>query len=387
MIPGSRIRITNASLKKENEIVSLQVIQSVTVLNVGNLDISKYLSKKQHRYQVVRGVSLSSLINPEFVRNNTETLEEADLTQSTKSVAKKARKNRKKSESHSTLVGVTQCCPLDHSNTALIIYDKLRLSVDTATHDSLGLTATRAAQAANRVPPLFRRTVAIDVPLWAPSEKLRQRAIWALSSDRIGNVDLVLSCGSAYVHPPTPNKGVENFCVNYQSNESAYPTDLLPDVRKIFDHGDDDDMMELVDFVQMMCANTGQELEEGKGKLDLAIDTSFTLEKDIDKGEMDPNVKVQVHQYVGFSNNEQARELGTSIQQAMQQEDICDKDAWCAMLVRGFADSPLLWRSGTGGVHRGGSAPGFGADAAEIIFLTPSRQPVIAQLRALPDIR
>lgn len=88
-------------------------------------------------------------------------------------------------------------------------------------------------------------------------------------------------------------------------------------------------------------------------------------------------MRVGVQRYIGVCAPGMADDAVT----VMRELASSDAVSWTAVLARGYADAPLLWRKGRA---RGGAAPGFDADAAELFLFEGDRQ-LVVQMRGACD--
>lgn len=89
-------------------------------------------------------------------------------------------------------------------------------------------------------------------------------------------------------------------------------------------------------------------------------------------------LRVAVQRYTGVCAPPMANDA-VNVMRRLARND--DRVSWTAVLARGYADAPLLWRKGRA---RGGAAKGFDADAAELFLFAADRQ-LIVQMRGACD--
>lgn len=243
---------------------------------------------------------------------------------------------------------------------------RLHLSVEPRTFAELGLVVSAKAQAGHRTRGAARGArVAVSVPAGASaSSAVAKRAAWALAPDRVGTVDMSLSCGAALVLAPV-------------GAGSMTRVDILPERRSImlsavFDAATalarasscDDELLDLVEAAQALAMRAW-------GAPELCMDSTF-----VEGG----GVCLHAERYVGVCNDELP---GAAV--ATARKHVETGTARFAVVMAVGAPAPKVWARG-GGRDRGAASPGFDGDCAEVCVVVPNMDVVSFELRAACDL-
>lgn len=175
---------------------------------------------------------------------------------------------------------------------------------------------------------------------------MRKRARWALTEERVGCVDFVVSSGSTPVSVPDTLRG-ETCQITAETTGIAVEKDQIPELLKNAKVVDDASLLDTLDFVQM-------------------LGTTTTCSGDMEMTRT---------RYDGFCSSELT---GDCMMSAIE----CVKNGaeWAAVLVAA-PDAAVVWK---GGIGRGGAEEKWGG-AGEIFIMRPG-ETVVAQMRSGSDV-
>ena len=235
--------------------------------------------------------------------------------------------------------------PLSYNSIALL-RDSIFLSLTKQSFPSWGLTASTKLQAMHRVPRGFRKFVNVSVSLKDNDEGGRKRSKWAMSEDRVGVSDFLLSCGSENVQVPD---GVRSELTQVTPSTSSVKVSKaqMPLALSGNESIEEYDIFECVDFVQCIA----KDFEE-PGEIELSR-TVFS----------------------GFCSSEMITDV---IETA---RDFVAKGGEWAVVFATPPDAPIVWSNGIG---RGGLENAY-SPSAEMFILKKSDSYAL-QMRSGLDI-
>lgn len=323
MAHKGRIRVCTPSPEKLGR--SLHLVQSVTILYISPTKTPQLLDT-QYNYTHAT-LALPTLLDSNF---------------------------------RSTNANVIACTstPITRANSAMLLPQHLRLSLDAETFSALGLTAQRSLQAAQRTKIAARNRTVVQIGL--DESKLIERAKWALSEERVGRADIYLTRGTAAVTLPDDVTATTSRVV-CERHEWSVPIDDIPDVERVQQKKYDADLHGILEAIQLLAYHD---------RLDRPETNTKAMKK----------VKVVAHRYIGVCNSDLVREC---VQCA--REMVADGHVLSAIVLsKGLDCAPMVWNGG-GGKDRGGCMAGFDGDAAEVCVISKNGA-VSIELRGPSDV-
>lgn len=285
------------------------------------------------------------------------------------------------------IVGISCDARLPHTNTVSLSANsregmRMWLSLDRGSYHEVGISARRAQQGGSRVPRALRDS-RVCVEVRAPCDK---RTVWALSPERVGRMDVLISRGS--VPPRAPRE-----CTGAVELRSVDVSEEWGEVSA--------DFAGRIDVELLACGGEGEQDGEQEGEIcgegsrsegvrrgsggwpEVAADVLEAAQQlltDIDVDGAGQRVAIVRRRYRGFCN--------ATLEAAVMDNGLRSiRDGRARYVVVGslaHGHAAAVWR-GRVCADRGSSWPGFGGDAGMVTVLGGDGRSVTYEIRAECD--